>query len=143
MGVLDCEKVGILLQRKDRPLLNDAITLGYLKYSGKQTRLCEAFRLWCDAKEIPCVFFEIENDCVDIPSTNEPLEKVDPFVTMRFDVVTAGRSFTKPGLAAVTEYLLGKLWILTLSPCMISAGLLPVRQGPSGFGRRIQNLGHD
>jgi hypothetical protein len=24
----DCEKVGILLQRKDRPLLNHAITLG-------------------------------------------------------------------------------------------------------------------
>jgi hypothetical protein len=65
---------------------------------------------------------------VDILSTNEPLEKDDPFVTMRFDVVTAGRPFTKTGLVAVTEHLLGKLWILALSPWMTSAGLLPVSQ---------------
>jgi hypothetical protein len=35
----DGEKVGILLQRKNRAIFNDAITLGYLKCSRKQTRL--------------------------------------------------------------------------------------------------------
>jgi hypothetical protein len=49
-------------------------------------------------------------------------------VTLRFDVVTAGRPFTKAGLVAVTERLLGRLWILALSPWMISAGLLPMSQ---------------
>lgn len=59
------EKVGILLPREHRVLFMGAITLGYLKCSRKQTRLAEAFYWWCDAKEIPCVSFEIENDCVD------------------------------------------------------------------------------
>jgi hypothetical protein len=122
----DGEIVGIRLQRKDRPLLHDAIALGYLKYSGRQTPLGETFRCWCDAKEIPCVSFEVENDCVKIPSTNDSVENADPFVTMRFDVVTARRPFTKAGLVAVTEHLLGKLWILALSPWMICAGILPL-----------------
>jgi hypothetical protein len=102
--------------------------MGYLKYSGKQTHLGEVFYCWCDAKEIPCVSFDIEHDLRGHPSTNEPLEKVDPFVTLRFDVVTAGRPFTKAGLVAVTERLLGKLWILALSPWMICAGVLPLSQ---------------
>jgi hypothetical protein len=67
-------------------------------------------------------------DCVDIPSTNDSLENVDPFVTLHFDVVTAGRLFIKAGLVAVTERLLGKLWILALSPWMISVGVLPLSQ---------------
>jgi hypothetical protein len=124
----DGERVGILLRRKDRSLLNDAVAMGYLKYSGKQTHLGEVFCCWCDAKEIPCVSFEIEHDLRGHPSTNEPLEKVDPFVTLRFDVVTAGRPFTKAGLVALTEHLLGKLWILALSPWMICAGILPLSQ---------------
>jgi hypothetical protein len=74
------------------------------------------------------VSFEIENDRLAVPSTSEPLEKVDPFVTMHFGVVTARRPFTKAGLLAVTEHLLGKLWILALSPWMISAGVLPLSQ---------------
>jgi hypothetical protein len=124
----DGEKAGILLQHKDRPLFNGAITLGYLKRSRKQTRLAEAFCCWCDAKEVPCVSFEIENDCVDILSTNNPveLEQDDTFVTMHFDVATAGRPFTKKGLVAVAELLLGKLWGLSLSPWKISAGVLPL-----------------
>jgi hypothetical protein len=121
----DGEKVGILLQRKNRVMFNDAITLGYLKCSRKQTRLAEVFCCWCDAKEIPCVSFEIENDCVDMLSTSDSVEKDDPFVTMHFDVATAGRPFTKTGLVAVTELLLGKLWNLALSPWKISAGVLP------------------
>jgi hypothetical protein len=124
----DGERVGILLRRKDRSLLNDAVAMGYLKYSGKRTRLREVFWCWCDAKDIPCVTFEIENDCVNVLGTNDSVKNVDPFVTLRFDVVTAGRPFTKAGLVAVTERLLGKLWILALSPWMISAGLLPVTQ---------------
>ena len=94
----DGEKLGILLQCRDRPLLNDAVALGYLKYSGKPTRLSEAFRCWCDAKTIACVSFEIENDCVDIPSTNASVDNADPFVTLHFDAVSAGRPFTKVGL---------------------------------------------
>ena len=124
----DGEKVGIVLLRKDRILFNDAVALGYLRYSGKQTRLNEAFYCWCDAKEIPCVSFEIENDCVDILSTNDSVENADPFVTLYFDVVSAGRPFTKTGLVAVTERLLGKLWTLALSPWIISAGILPLSQ---------------
>ena len=124
----DGERVGILLQRKDRPLLNDAVATGYLKYSGKQTHLGEVFCGWCDAKRIPCVCFEIEHDLPGHPGTNEQLEKGDPFVTLRFDVATAGRPFSKAGLVAVTEHLLGKLWILALSPWMICAGVLPLSQ---------------
>jgi hypothetical protein len=124
----DGEKLGILLQPKDRPLLNEAVALGYLKYSGRPARLGEAFRCWCDAKKIACVSFEVENDRVDIPSPNDPLENVDPFVIMHFDVVTAGRPFTKAGLVAVTERLLGKLWNVALSPWKMSAGVLPMSQ---------------
>jgi hypothetical protein len=120
----DGEKVGIRLQRKDRLLLNGAITLGYLTYSGKQTRLAEVFCCWCDAKEIPCVSFEVENDCVDIMSTNDSVEMDDPGVTLHFDVVTAGRPLAKTGLVAIAELLLGKLWNLALSPWKISAGVL-------------------
>ena len=122
----DGEKVGIVLKRKDRALFMAAIPLGYLEYSGKQTRLADVFCRWCDAKKIPCVSFEVENDCVDMLSTHDSVEKVDAFVTMRFDVATAGRPFTKAGLVAVTELLLGKLWELALSPWKISAGLLPL-----------------
>jgi hypothetical protein len=122
------EKVGICLQSRDRPLLHAAIALGYLKYSGRQSRLKEVFSHWCDAKEIPCVTFEIENDSVDILSTNHSVENADPFVTLHFDVVTAWQPFTKPGLVAVTELLLGKFWNLVLSPWKISAGVLPLSE---------------
>jgi hypothetical protein len=71
------------------------------------------------------VSFEIENDCVDMVNTNGPREKDDPFVTMHFDVATAGRPFTKAGLVAVTEFLLGQLWDLALSPWKITARVLP------------------
>ncbi len=121
----DGEKIGLLLQRKHRVLFTAAVTLGYLKYSRKQTRLADVFSFWCDAKEIPCVSFEIENDCVEIPATDNSVEKDDPFVTMHFDVATAGRPFTKAGLVAVAELLLGNLWELALSPWKISAGVLP------------------
>ena len=119
------EKVGIILPRKHRTLFMAAITLGYLKYSTKQTRLAEVFCRWCEAKEIPCVSFEIENDRVDILSTSDSVEKDDPLVTMHFDVNTAGRPFTKAGLLAVAELLLGNLWDLALSPWKISAGVIP------------------
>ena len=121
----DGEKVGTVLKRKDRSLLMAAVALGYLTYSTKQTHLVEVFGDWCDAKEIPCVSFEIENDCVDITSTNDPVETDDPFVTMHFDGTAAGRPFTKGGLVAVAELLLGDLWDLALSPWKISAGVLP------------------
>src|ERR1700722_1540827 len=110
----DGEKVGFLLKGKIRVLFNDAITVGYLKCERKQTRLAEVFCCWCHAREIPCVSFEIENDCRDILSTNDSVEKNDPFVTMHFDVATAGRPFARTGLVAVTELLLGKLWNLAL-----------------------------
>jgi len=120
----DGEKVGIVLQRKDRALLMAAIALEYLKYSGKQSRLSEVFCHWCDAKEIPCVSFEIENDCLAIISTNDSVETDDSFVTMHFDVVTAG-PFYKVWLVTVADVLLGKLWDLALSPWKVSAGVLP------------------
>jgi len=126
--LMDHAETGIRLQRKDRPLLHGAITLGYLKHSGKQTRLREVFWHWCDAKRIPCVSFKIEHDCVDILSTNASVANAEPFLTLHFDVVTAGRPFTKPGLLAVADVLLGKIWNVSLSPWMISAGLLPVSQ---------------
>jgi hypothetical protein len=119
------EKVGLLLQRQHRILFRTAIALGHLSYSRTQTRLLEVFSCWCDAKEIPCVSFEIEDDCVAIRGTDDPAEKDDPFVTMHFDVATAGRPFTKAGLVAVAELLLGNLWNLALSPWKISAGILP------------------
>jgi hypothetical protein len=106
----------------------DAIALGYLKYSGKQTSLADVFCCWCDAKEVPCVSFEVENDCVDMTVTNDPVQKDDPLVTMHFDVVTAGRAFTRVGLVAVADILLRRLWILTLSPWKISAGVLPLSE---------------
>jgi hypothetical protein len=121
----DGEKVGILLPRKDRALFIAAITLGYVKYSRTQTRLAYVFCRWCDAKEIPCVSFEIEKDCVDMVSTNDSVEADDALVTMHFDVTTAGRPFTKAGLLAVAEVLLGNLWEIALSPWMVSAGVLP------------------
>jgi hypothetical protein len=120
----DGEKVGIILPRKHRALFMTAIAVGYLKYSRRQTRLAEVFSCWCDAKAIPCVSFVIENDCVDIVSTNDSMEKDDPLVTMHFDAATAGRPFTKAGLVAVTEFLLGHLWELALSPWKITAGVL-------------------
>lgn len=121
----DGEKVGIILPRKHRALFTTAIALGYLKYSRQQIRLAEAFSCWCDAKAIPCVSFEIENDCLDMGSSNEAMKEGDPLVTMHFDAATAGRPFTKAGLVAVTEFLLGHLWDLTLSPWRIQAGVLP------------------
>lgn len=122
------EQIGISLRRKDRPLLHDAIALGYLKHSGKQTRLAEFFCWWCDAREIPCVSFEVENDCVGITGTDDSVGRDDPLVTMHFDVATAGRPFTKLGLMTVAEVLLGKLWDLALSPWKISAGVLQLSQ---------------
>ncbi len=121
----DGEKIGLLLQRRHRVLFAGAIALGYLKYSRRQTRLAEVFSCWCDAKEIPCVSFEIEDDCLEIPGTANAGEKNDSFVTMHFDVATVGRPFTKAGLVAVAELLLGNLWNLALSPWKISAGVLP------------------
>jgi hypothetical protein len=121
----DGEPVGILLPRKHRVSFMAAITLGYLKYSGKQARLAEVFCSWCDAKDIPSVSFQIEHDCVDILSTNDSVKKDDPFVTMHFDVATASRPFTKAGLVAISELLLGNLWDLALSPWQVSAGVLP------------------
>src|SRR6266700_3324167 len=120
----DGEQVGILLPRKHRVTFMAAITLGYLKCSRKQARLAEVLCSWCDAKDIPCVSFEIENDCIEILSTNDSVEKDDPFVTMHFDVATAGRPFTKAGLVAITELLLGNLCDLALSPWNVSAGIL-------------------
>lgn len=119
------EKVGLLLERKHRVLFRTAIALGYLKYSRKQTRLAEVFSCWCDATEIPCVSFETEDDCVAIRGSDDPAEKDDPLVTMHFEVATAGRPFTKAGLVAVAELLLGNLWNLALSPWKVSAGILP------------------
>jgi hypothetical protein len=124
----DGEQIGISLRPIDRPLLNGAIDLGYLRYSRKQTRLAEIFRCWCDAKEIPCVSFQIENDCVHIASTDDSVEENDPLVTMHFDVVTAGRPFTRIGLVAVANVLLGRLWNVALSPWRVSAGVLPLSQ---------------
>jgi hypothetical protein len=121
----DGEKVGLILPRKQRALFMAAITLGYLKYSRQQTRLADVFSRWCDAKAIPCVSFEIENDCVDLVSTNDPMEKDDPLVIMHFDASTAGRPFTKAGLVTVTEFLLGHLWDLVLSPWKVTARVLP------------------
>ncbi len=66
-----------------------------------------------------------EDDYVPIPGTVDPAEKDDPFVTMHFDVATAGRPFTKAGIVAVAELLLGNLWNLAFSPWKISAGVLP------------------
>jgi len=118
----DGEKVGIVLQRKNRNFLNSAMTSRahspwVSNVFGKATRLIEAFCTWCDARQIPCVSFEIENHCVDIASTSDSPEN---------DVATAGRPFTKAGLVAVTELLPGKLWSLALSPWKISAGVLPL-----------------
>jgi hypothetical protein len=72
------------------------------------------------------VSFEIQDDCLDILSTNDSVENADPFVILHFNAVTAGRPFTKAGLVAVTELLLGTLWNLALSPWKLSAGVLPL-----------------
>jgi len=117
-------KVGITLPRKHRALFMAAITEGYLKYSRQQTRLVEVFSCWCDAKEIPCVSFEIERDCLDMLNTDDS-RKDDPFVTMHFDVSTSGRPFTKAGLIAVAELVLEHLCDVALSPWKVSAGVLP------------------
>lgn len=125
-------KVGITLPRKHRALFMASITQGYLKYSRQQTRLAEVFSCWCDAKEIPCVSFEIEKDCLDMLSTNDSTKKDDPFVIMHFDVATAARAFTKAGLIAVAELVLEHLCDVALSPWKVSAGVLPF-----GLARQI------
>jgi hypothetical protein len=119
------EKLGITLPRKDRALFMAAITQGYLKHSKQQTLLAEMFHCWCDAKEIPCVTFEIEKNCVDMLSTNDSTEKDDPFITMHFDAATAARPFTKAGLIAVAELVLEHLSDVALSPWKVSTGVLP------------------
>lgn len=58
-------------------------------------------------------------------STNDSTEMADPFVTMHFDVATVGRAFTKAGLLAVAELLLGHVWDVAVSPWKVSAGVLP------------------
>ena len=118
-------RAGITLPPRHRALFMAAIALGYLKYSKQQVRVVEVFSCWCDAKEIPCVSFEIENDCLDMMSTNDSKEKDDPYVTMHFDVATAGRAFTKAGLLAVAELLLEHLYDLWLSPWKVTAGVRP------------------
>lgn len=118
-------KVGITLPHKYRALFMAAITQGYLKYSRQQTRLTETFSCWCDAKEIPCVSFEIEKDCLDMLSTSDSMKKDDPFVTMHFDVATSGRAFTKAGLIAVAELVLEHLCDVALSHWKVSVGVLP------------------
>jgi hypothetical protein len=74
------------------------------------------------------VSFEIGNDCVGILSTNASLENAEPSVMLHFDLVTAGRPFTKRGFVAVTELLLGKAWNIAFSPWKVSAGLRPLNQ---------------
>jgi hypothetical protein len=118
-------KAGIVLPHKHRAWFMAAIALGYLRYSREQARVVEVFSCWCDAKEIPSVSFEIHNDCLDMLSTNDSMDKDDPLVTMHFDAATSGRAFTKAGLLAVADLLLGHLWDLTLSPWKVSAGVLP------------------
>jgi hypothetical protein len=119
------EDAGITLPHKHRALFMSAVTLGYLKYSRKQTRVAEAFSCWCDARKIPFVSFEIDDDSLDMLSTNDSVENNDPIVTMHFDVATADGAFTRAGLLAVAELLLGHLWNLTLSPWKVSGGALP------------------
>jgi hypothetical protein len=119
-------KVGITLPRKHRALFMVAITDGYLKYSRQQTRLVEVFSCWCDAKEIPCVSFEIERDCLNMLNIDDAMKKDDPFVTMHFDVATSGRPFTKAGLIAVAELVVEHLCDVALSPWKVSVGVLPL-----------------
>ena len=122
------ERVGILLPRTERVLLNNAVALGYLTYSAQQPRVTEVFCSWCDAKVIPYVSFEIRNDFRDILGTNDVLDEDDPFVIIHFNVFTAGIPFSKDGLMRVTEFLLGKLWNVALSPWKVCAGALPLTQ---------------
>lgn len=117
------EEAAICLPRKDRVPFRAAITLKYLKHSRKQPRLAEVYCYWCEAKQIPCVSFEIEDDCVEMMAgTDGLLDKDDPFVVLHFDAATSGHPFTRKGLVAVTGFLLGHVWDLTLSPWKISAG---------------------
>ena len=116
---------GIALPPRYRALFTDAVALGYLKYSRHQTRVVEVFSCWCDAKNIPCISFEIKDDCMALLSTNDPIQGMEPFVTIHFDVATTDRAFSKAGLLAVADLLLGPLWDLTLSPLKVSAGVMP------------------
>ena len=118
------QKIGITLSPKDRPLFLAAIKQEYLRHSMADTRVVEVFSAWCDAKDIACVRFQIERDCLDIMSTNGQISE-DPYVTMHFSVATTGRVFTKAGLVAVVKFLLDHVWDVTLSPWEVSAGVLP------------------
>jgi hypothetical protein len=118
-------KAGITLPHKHRALFMGAVALGYLTYSRHQTRVAEVFSFWCDAQKLPCVSFEIDDDCLDMLGADDPMENDDSLVTMRFDLATADRAFTKAGLMAAADLLLGDLWDLTLSPWKVSAGVLP------------------
>ena len=122
--VIDGEKSGFSLPVNQRVLFTAAITLGYLKHTKKQARLAEVFACWCDAKEVPCVSFEIEDDCVDMMSTEDPAEQDDPIVTLHFDTSTSSRPFSKKGLVTVAEFLLENLWDVRLSPWKISGGVV-------------------
>ncbi len=122
--IYDGDKAAISLPRKHRGPFLAAITLGYLKCSKKDARLADVFASWCDAKEVPCVSFEIEDDCVDMLSGQSAIDMDDPFVTMNFDTSTSGRPFSKKGLMTVTEFLLEHLWDLRISPWKVSAGML-------------------
>jgi hypothetical protein len=79
----------------------------------------------CGAKNVPCVSFEIKDDCLDMLSDNDSTQGTEPFVTIHFDVATTDRAFSKAGLLAVADLLLGPLWDLKLSPLKVSAGVMP------------------
>ncbi len=46
---------------------------------------------------------------------------------MHFDVATTDRAFSKAGLLAVADLLLGHVWDVTLSPLKVTPGVMPFR----------------
>ena len=123
--LVEGDKVGTALPPRYRALFIGAIALRYLKYSRRQAQVVEVFSCWCEAKKVPCVSFEIKDDCLDMLSDNDSTHATEPFVTIHFDVATTDRAFSKAGLLAVADLLLGPLWDLTLSPLKVSAGVMP------------------
>lgn len=120
-------RIGFSLPPKHRPQFLAAVQQGYLLQPEPNARLADAFLWWCEAKDIPCVRFQIEPDCLEIVPTDENAAAEDPWVRVHFYMETTGRIFTKAGLLAAAGVLFDYLSDVTLTPWDISAGTLPLR----------------
>jgi hypothetical protein len=131
-------RIGFSLSPKDRPLFLAAVQQRYLLQPVVHARLVEAFLWWCEAKGIPCVRFQIEQDCLEMVPTDDHAAAEDPWVRVHLSMDTTGRVFTKAGLLAAAGVLFDYLSDVALTPWDISAGTLPLRMAQRLVGKLLE-----